>query len=79
MVQRPEWLRIHQQVYEKPREGAEGVSSKLTCGTGHLPNLISTPAKAHGCNVQLMLIESLESQHIRGQDEASSSSRAMEG
>lgn len=50
----------------------------LACGTGHLPNLISTPAKAHGCNVQLMLIESLESQHIRRQEEAPSSARAVE-
>lgn len=59
MVQRAEWLRIHQQVSEEPREGVEWVSSKLIYGTGHLPSLISTPTKAHGCNVQLMLIESL--------------------
>lgn len=59
MVQRPEWLWIHQQVSEEPREGVEWVSSKLACGTGHFPNLISTPVEAHGCNVQLMLIESL--------------------
>ena len=59
MVQRPEWLRIHQQVSEELREGVEWVSLKLACGTGHLPNLISTLAEAHGCSFQLTLIESL--------------------
>lgn len=60
MVQRPKWLRIHQQVSEERREGEERVSPRWPVGLDTLPS--SSPpllAEAHGCNVQLVLVESL--------------------
>lgn len=44
MVQRPEWLRIHQQVSKEPREGEERVSfSELACGIGHIISSLPLP------------------------------------
>lgn len=62
MVQRPEWLRLHQQVSKGLGEGrGEGWMGVLppdpwdwTASHSH-----RYPAKARGCTVQLTLVESL--------------------